>query len=288
MKNTRLPLILVALFIGYLFIKLAVPVNYIFPLRGLVVYKGNFVSYALELQDFDRKRFLLGADTYYTLEPDVYKSGEHDGKVYVIGFSGYTVIDLKENEVKQYIHNWGKTDWNRATRPEVLQEIWRINYVRLASYDEFTEDEKKGFRMIGYHNSFTALKLSSIPYLTKEYGKIKLTSISNICKIRVADLVGEEMIEDNLKALAERNGKLYLEGDFSTTVVDLKTHYIVQKVKKPVSEVSSYFRYIQENTEKGRYQLLEKDEDFPDEDQQVFREMRENPEKYASNLMRWK
>ncbi|MBP2651355.1 MAG: hypothetical protein H6Q74_2180 [Firmicutes bacterium] len=97
---------------------------------------GNFqiIKSPLMLMDLERK---------VTLEGPIYAYKEKDSILYVYGETGYTVVDIEKETVRQYVIS----EENRGPGWKVkVQKNYVDKYVRLNSFDEFTEDEKAIFR----------------------------------------------------------------------------------------------------------------------------------------------
>lgn len=90
----------------------------------------------LALRDLERK---------VTLENPIYSYRESNGILYVYGETGYTVVNIKEETVKQYIlsEKIRGPNWQKEVR-----ENYGDKYVRLNSFEEFTEEEKTIFNSL--------------------------------------------------------------------------------------------------------------------------------------------
>jgi hypothetical protein len=87
----------------------------------------------LMLRDLERK---------VTLEGPIYSYKEKNGILYVYGETGYTIVDIEKETVKQYVIS----EENRGPNwKDEVQKSYGNKYIRLNNFEEFNGDEKAIF-----------------------------------------------------------------------------------------------------------------------------------------------
>ena len=247
---------------------------------NIATYSGWFVEYVLYGKN-DRLELVLKSEKQVVLESDVFKINEINGKVYIYGYSGYTVVNRYTNEVTQLRRNWGNAALSVAARPEELSAIPLIIYKQVDKFEDFSVDDKIGFK--SFSHDLMDIKLSKNPYREKQLTDIvRLIEIKPNKKIQVVETQKGSLIEPNLRSVREIDGKIYLLGDRSMTIINAQTGRIEQLVVSKISDGLEIRELISFRAKDygERYKQLDQFEDFLKKDQEIFLELKENSEKY--------
>ena len=283
MKYRNILLILLVLVIGWLG-------YFVWNLLGGSGYGGGIDTIGsfgtdsrYQLSKSSNKRATLSdLSQHSTLEADFYDLFEdkQNGKLYIYGYSGYTVIDLKENTIKQKRRNWGEGGTGfSADPPEKLQETYGDRYFYYKQYEDFSELDKRVFSEISSHNFRERYKEKII---IPEFLKIVEISSPKEIRLIVDSFFKGEMLERNVLALAEQNNKIYFYGTDSLVLVDRNSLKIKQKfhsLRRSTGFKENHYNKMGIDL-KEKFLLVEHFEDFLKEDQEIFLELKENPEKY--------
>ena len=247
-------------------------------------YNGWFVGYEL-FREFDgeigRNNLALLTEKEHIswLESDIYMFRQVNHKLYIRGYSGDTVIDLYTNKIKQFRRNWGKTLGSSAENPEKIKTYFWIFYERVNHFDEFNPEEVE--LLTKPPKTHYEIKMSRNPYSEEEIiPKIVMIRIDGAnqgqARIQVIDREKEAVIESNLIGIREVKERIFLYGKTGLTVIDSNGLKIKQLILTPENEDHDMIN-IKKIGLKEKYEIVE---GFSEEDQKIFLELKENPEKY--------
>lgn len=229
-----------------------------------------------------------------TLESDYYDVKEYLNRLFVRGFEGFTIIDLENDKIKQYRTNWGPGSLGPATTPEVLLSIYgKHNYSLLTEYDQFTAEEQEVFRSIksdreGWHKKAYSEKLI-IPAELKivaVFPEKKSTWITQRNGNRLIQLKLKGVLEFNVLSYRKEQDKIYFLGEYNDVLYDKKKREVIRYTHKVYNwTTGEEFLLGEKNgSDDLKIKVIKDFQEFSPEDQRIFLEMKENPEKYKAQI----
>lgn len=78
-----------------------------------------------------------------TLEENVKQYKFVRNKIYVFGKRGYTIVNIEEGTVKQYVLNLEDKNWDRINIPNYGKD-----YIRLKEFEDFSIEEQEVFNQM--------------------------------------------------------------------------------------------------------------------------------------------
>ena len=212
------------------------------------------------------------------LEPSVYQIQYVDSKIYIEGYSGYTIIDQWTNLITQYKRNYGYNRDNRrgiAMSSEELANIPWIYYDEKKSFSEFSREDQEIFLNPNPH--FVDSRLKRDRHAEKEYLFLRLVLVSP--EVKAIEIRKGSVLDRNVKSFYMKdNQTIFLLGETGKTIV-----YPSGKIKQEVTEYLTDLKemtYFQKFKYQDFYQRVQENGDFSAEEENIFEEMKKNPSDY--------
>ncbi|HPO76694.1 MAG TPA: hypothetical protein PLI23_05915 [Thermoclostridium caenicola] len=96
---------------------------------------NTFEHYNIAKSTLEGKETLGLNRSLLDIESDIYSYLEKDSKLYVYGRSGYTIVDINKDTIKQLVL------WDNA--PVLMYIGYFPNYTRVAKFEDFTDEEQR-------------------------------------------------------------------------------------------------------------------------------------------------
>ena len=227
----------------------------------------------IRLLDFKMYHAILEGDVWY-----FHESGDF---LFVYGYNGFTVINIKTNDIRQYRMTWGPSGigGNSSTEPFDLKGQYRNNYKLLDSFEQFSDEEKEEFRkyLDGQRKDLQAYHEKILIS-----DQIKIVNVFPSKEIRLLEASRGSVIEPNVIGYKKEGNRIYFYGDYSFSIVQVESYEIIQYQFAPYQHSATSDPSISKLKSKygNLYKKVEKFEDFAKEEQEIFLELKENPEKY--------
>lgn len=205
------------------------------------------------------------------LEGDVFAIRQLDDKLYIYGYRGYTVINLKTNQIYQYLMTWGPSvAGSGGSNPKELKELYENKYILLSSFEDFGDGDKELFKSL-QKNVF------SYPSRILVDHSLKIVNIPLYNENRLIDAKTGALLEPNIKYYEEIDNKVYLLGEYSYIVVEKNPYHIKQFLNQEKFKKTDFFNfstYKKSLEEKITYYTpLENSNNFSDKEKSFFDEL---------------
>lgn len=203
------------------------------------------------------------------IEGDVKLEKEVNGKLFIYGYRGYTIIDLRTNQIRQYVVTWGPSvAGSGGTDLDVFKKVYGNKYCSLSSIAEFSEEEQTIFQNMEEHTDKAYL---SQFFLEK---KLKMVNIPLYNENRLMEMGTQTLLEPHVIAYEESEEKMYFYGKYSLILIEKDPYQIYQLVSKPKMNEEGFSQYST-NDKASKLQLnfyhaLNNIENFSVEDRQIF------------------
>lgn len=205
------------------------------------------------------------------LEGDIFAIRELDDKLYIYGYQGYTIINLKTNQIYQYLMTWGPSvAGSGGSNQKELKELYKNKYILLPSFEDFADEEKELFKRL-------QKDVPSYPSQILVDHSLKIVKIPLYNENRLIDAKTGALLEPDIKYYEEIDNKVYLLGEYSYIVVEKNPYHIKQFLNQERFKKTDFFNfstYKKSLKEKITYYTpLKNKKDFSDKEINFFDEL---------------
>jgi hypothetical protein len=173
------------------------------------------------------------------LEADFYYCATYNSKVFVQGYTGYTIVDLQDNSIKHFRRNSGAGAAGEAIEINKLKSLYEKCEI-IKGFEEFSEDEKKQFKLM--QSNIEKIGIGKEPYKEKYVGNNMLRLVylfpkelfrlveryphlskPSVIDIRLINVNTTEVVERNVLFMLEKAVKSIFTAE---TILQFTTHAI--------------------------------------------------------------